>query len=333
MTAIGFVVRLLYFLVAPFVAIAAAAVIPMTGVLVHFVLLLVSFTFIEALRRSASRYRLVERIARNQLRFEAFYREHPPRMFLYYVCYPLLLPYWLANRVARQEFALYRNFTSLGVVLLLLFGAADYALHWRPDIGFGKFLGTWIATFILQIFIMIAFLLPLSVTIVGYQLAGDARNVRRMLIAACLSIGFAILGLTQTRDTLIPFQTVERTRMRSEAAPERAAAAQAAALTSVWQDIRDRRFDLDAHGWLADPARARARAELTRFYRDDEAHAFHIRVWPADHPTHALLLCHQNNDNPPVWLAMTADGSPLHDAAQLPAGYLEDRPRHEHDPR
>ena len=61
---------------------------------------------------------LVERIARNQLRFEAFYREHPPRMFVYYAFYPLLFPYWLINRRAREEFGLYRGFTIFGVVLL-----------------------------------------------------------------------------------------------------------------------------------------------------------------------------------------------------------------------
>lgn len=325
---IGFVVRLLYFLVAPFMVVAIAAVIPMTGVLINFVLLLASFIGIEALRRSAQRYRIVERVARRQLRFEAFYREHPPRMFPYYAFYPLLFPYWLANRIARQEFGLYRGFTVLGVILLVVFGAVDYQLNWTPELPVREFLKAWFATFILQIVVMIAFLIPLSVTIVSYQLAGRVRNVRIMLGTAALSIAFAFLGMLKNGDSIVPAPVVARVRLRSEAAPERAVAAQTAALTSVWQDIRDKRFELDHDGWLTVPALGRARAELTAFYRPAEANAFQVRVWPVDQPTHVLLQCHQPSDRPPVWLAMHADGSTSHDPATIPAGYLDARPNH-----
>lgn len=325
-SAIGFVVRLLYFLVVPFTVVFVHVAIPMMGVLINFVLLIAGFMFIEALRRSADRHRIVGKLARRQLRLEEFYREHPPRMFAYYMVYPLLFPYWLFNRVARQEFGLYRGYTALGVVLLVVFGALDYSLNWAPEIGFGDFMAGWFASFIIQLVVLIGFLMPLCVTIVGYQLAGRRRSVSAMLGAAGVSLLFAILGLVSMPDPIVPAPTVARVRLRSEAAPERAHAAHVAALTSVWQDLRDRRAEFDDAGWLGGVSLARAQAELTGFYHRDEAAAFHVRVWPTDQPTRVLLQCRQANDRPPVWLVMAADGTQIHDPAEVPADILDSRP-------
>lgn len=319
-------VRLVYFLVAPFIVIGAAAVLPMTAVILNFVLLIAGFIFIEAVRRSARQNALVARIAARQLAFADFYEQHPPKPFAYYVFYPLLAPYWLFNGVARREFGLYRGFTRLGVVLLLVFGAFDYALSWAPDIAFGEFFVIFFAVFILNIIILIGFMIPLAVTIVSYQLAGRSRSVSILLGAATLSISLSFLGIYASRDTIVTFPTVSRTRLRGEADLERAVQVQTAALVSVWQDIRDRRTELDEHGWLLGASRERARRELTSFYRGDEAACFQVRVWPADRPTDALLKCDQPRDKPTVWLAMTADGAVHRDAARLPANRLTDKP-------
>lgn len=88
-----------------------------------------------------------------------------------------------------------------------------------------------------------------------------------MLGAAAVSIALAVLGMSQNAGTLNPASTVARARLRSEAAPERAVAVHTAALTSVWQDLRDGRHELIQGGWLADAALGRTRAELTAFYR------------------------------------------------------------------
>lgn len=334
MSALGFVVRLLYFLVVPFTVVFVHLAIPMLGVLINFVLLIAGFMFIEVLRRSADRHRIVGTLARRQLRLEEFYREHPPRMFLYYMLYPLLFPYWLFNRVARRELGLYRGYTALGVVLLVVFGFIDYMLNWAPEIAFREFLAGWFASFILQLFVLFAFLMPLCVTIVGYQLAGRRRSVSAMLGTAGVSLLLAVVGVAGQPDPIVPAPTLSRARQRGEAAPERAHAARAAALTSVWQDLRDRRAEFDAEGWLIGVSLARARAELAGFYRRDEAAAFQVRVWPTDQPTGVLLQCRQNNDRPPVWLAMAADGTQIHDAAEVPAGILDSRPTpRRRDPR
>ena len=50
--------------------------------------------------------------------FERFYRENPPKPFVYYLFYPLLLPYWLLNRTARRELLLYRGLTVVGFFML-----------------------------------------------------------------------------------------------------------------------------------------------------------------------------------------------------------------------
>jgi len=50
--------------------------------------------------------------------FESYYREQRPRPFAYYLVYPLLFPYWLVNREARQEFLMFRGYTLASFLIL-----------------------------------------------------------------------------------------------------------------------------------------------------------------------------------------------------------------------
>ena len=92
---LDFLLRLAFFAAGPFLLVFVAAFFPVTGALVQVAIGLAAFFAGEALRRWSSRSKIVRLALSSQLQFEAYYREHPPRTFLYYVFYPLLAPYWL----------------------------------------------------------------------------------------------------------------------------------------------------------------------------------------------------------------------------------------------
>ena len=325
--ALGFVVRLAYFMIAPFMLTVAASVMPMTGVLLNIVLVLVSFVVIETLRASAERRPLLQKLLKKQFAFEAYYRENPPRTFLYYVVYPLLAPYWLSNRVARRELTLYRGLSGLSLVLLVGLGALDYATHWAPEIAFGTFMVTMIAMFIIQLIMIMTFVIPLSVTLVSYQMAGRKRAIWALLGAALLSILFAFLGMSRMRGHVVPVEVQMRAAARTTAAPERAVAAQDAALHGVWAELRAGTAELDADGWITGDTLVRAREKLAAVYRPEEAEAFTFHVWPVQAPTHAMLQLHRSRKEP-VWRALDSGGHALADASAIPADLWNARPTH-----
>ena len=59
---IGFAVRLLYFLLAPFTVLSAGDVIPMTGVLINIIVLVGGFIAVELLRDATGRHPLIARV-------------------------------------------------------------------------------------------------------------------------------------------------------------------------------------------------------------------------------------------------------------------------------
>lgn len=323
--AVGFAVRLIYFFMVPFLMIAIGTVIPMEGVLIDVALLVGVFLGLGGLRRHAERNPIVARLIGRQLAFEAYYRERPPRWFAYYAAYPLLLPYVLANREARREFALYRRMSMIGVALLVVFGAIDYVTVWRPEIAFDEFFGAFVATLLFQSLALLMLLVPLAVTIVGYRLEGRTRAIRWLLGAAAVSAAVTTLALKGNTTVNVPAETVGRVRLRGEAVPARAEAAQTAALAGVWAELRAGTAEVDEHGLVLGATLGRARAALAEFYRDDEARAFSLHVWPpggAAAPEGVLLQCRQPSGRAPVWLARTADGERVRDEGRVPAGLL-----------
>ena len=63
---IGFAVRLLYFLLAPFTVLSAGDVIPMTGVLINIIVLVGGFIAVELLRDATGRHPLIARVLARQ---------------------------------------------------------------------------------------------------------------------------------------------------------------------------------------------------------------------------------------------------------------------------
>lgn len=328
MAALSFLIRLVYFAVAPFMLVAASQVLPMTGVLINVMLVLLGFVTIEALRPLAATSRVARFLLGKQLAFEAYYREHPPRPFIYYVLAPLLLPYWLFSRQARRELGLYRGLSGFSLVALVALGAANYVENWLPEIGFGKFMSSAIALLFLQMVMLLGFVIPLAVTLVTYRTAGRKRALWTLLGAAGLALLLGLVGLKGMRGHLVLAEVKMRAEARGEAVPGRALAAQDAALKSVWADLDAKQLTIDEDGWLEGPSLARAQERMSEFYRRDEAEAFTFHVWPIDAPTHALLQLWTRDSKDPVWRALDRSGTPLTDASQIPRSLWNVRPTH-----
>lgn len=328
MAALSFLLRLVYFTVAPFVLVVSAVVLPMTGVLINIALVLLGFMLFEVIRPLAARSSLARSLLRRQLAFESYYREHPPRPFIYYVFAPVLLPFWVISRRARRELSLYRGITGVGLVGIVVAGLADYAQNWWPEIGLGKFLADAIALLLIQLVLLLGFVIPLAVTLVTYRTAGRRRALWTLLGAAALFFALGLVGVKRIRGHLIPAEVSMRAEARGEALPDAAAAAHDAALQAMRTELRAGTLSFDEDGWIEGPSLERAQAELARFYRRDEAEAFTLHVWPVQAPTHVLLQLWRRYGVDPVWRATDAGGAPLRDPQQIPRALWNARPTH-----
>ena len=174
-SALDFAVRLAFFAIAPFVLVLVAYLFPVTGAVVQIVIALAVFFAGEAARRLAGRSRALAVVLRNQLEFEAYYRAHPPRPFLYYVFYPLLFPYWLWQREARREFLLYKGYTLASFGLLVVMQAVQYFRAFPPDLGFRAFWPLALGAFVAETIVVLMFLMPLVTSVVHFYNAGATK--------------------------------------------------------------------------------------------------------------------------------------------------------------
>src|SRR3954453_20726915 len=93
-----YALRLAFFVTVPWILVVIAQLVPMTAALANMLLALFAFFFGEVVRRRIEKTSWLPRMLRRQLDFEAYYKEHPPKPFVYYLFYPLLFPYWIAVR-------------------------------------------------------------------------------------------------------------------------------------------------------------------------------------------------------------------------------------------
>ncbi len=319
---LDFALRLVFFAVLPFAATLAAAAFPMTGVLVNVVLALAVFAFAEAVRSRAERSRLVRLLVRRQLAFEAYYREHPPGPFIYYVFSPLLFPYWLLQSRARREVLLYRDLTGGGVVILLVGGAVDYFRNWRPHLTVTHFLVVWVVLFVVQTLLTLVFVAPIATTVVKLHLERRFVALWVLLAVGAASAGFAVYGLERRRAPVVSWVTTQRVAMRSLADPPAARAVQLEALRAVLANRSELAASTDKRGWVEDDALERADDVLAQLYKPDEAYAFTLHAVPADAPQALVLQCHLGFGRPSLWRAIRMNGDEILFKDDLPAGVL-----------
>lgn len=317
---LDFALRLVFFAAAPFLLVFAAALFPITGALVQITLALVVYFVAEAVRDLAAKSRLTRIVLGPQLAFEAHYREHPPRPFLYYVFYPLLFPYWLAVRPARREFLLYKGYTIASFLLLVGSMAFQYYRNFPPELGARQFAPIALGTLAAEAIVVLMFLMPITTTVVHFHLGRAPRRLAALLLVGLVSISFAVIRLERRRDPIVSYATRTRVGLRTVAKPHDADKALITALRAAWAALLTAKGDVDSDGKVEGHVLDVAHEALTGFYRPDEACAFDL--WYTKKGTGAMLVVYfeARRGHRPIWVAMDQSHVVTHDATKLPKG-------------
>jgi hypothetical protein len=317
---LDFGLRAAFFAVAPCCLALSALLFPVLGALVQIGLALVVFLAGELVRDFLARYTVAQRVLASQLSFEAYYREHPPRPFLYYVFYPLLFPYWLAVRKARREFLLYKGYTLTSFLLLLASLGYEYLVAFPPDLGVRQFAPIALGTLVVETIVVLMLLMPLVTTVVHYHSRKAAFRLASLLIVGGLSVTVAVCLVERRRDPVVSFATRARVRMRTQAKPSAAFKAHMRALGAAWKALPHNRDDVDSDGKVEGLPLDQAHAALASFYKHDEAQAFDL--WLSRGKKRAVLVVYfeARRKNGPIWLAQDRNGRVIQNPKELPRG-------------
>jgi hypothetical protein len=310
--------RLAFFALAPFAIVLAAELFPVRGALIDVGLALAVFILGETPRRIASRFRPVSLLLREALAFESYYREKTPRGFAYYVAYPLLFPYWLWNREAREEFLMFRGYTLASFLILLGSLAWQFYRYWLPQLGFGAFLPAVLLSLAVETLLVLSLLMPIATTVVWYHSSLRRKRLLAMLLVAALSTTFALVRVLNHRDPIVSYLTRERVRLRTAAARKAAHRALENAVEVAWRDLVKVR-GVEGDGKVEGQALNDARAALEVFYKHDEAFAFDLWASPRSRPRVLVLYAQSRRRRPPIWVALK-DGGELQNPDDLPKG-------------
>lgn len=321
---LDFLLRLAFFAIAPYLLVFVAALFPVKGALVQIGVALGVFIAGEAARGLAARSRVARFLLRNQLAFEAYYREHPPRPFLYYLFFPLLFPYWLWVKEARRELLLFKGYTLFTFLLLVGSLVYQYVTAFPPELGFREF---WpIASYCVaaEAVVVVMMLMPMVTTVVHLHAARAPARLVLLLVAATVSLSFAAARIERRRDPIVSYATRARVRLRTAARPTPAREAQTAALRAAWKELassKTAKEDIESDGKVEGAPLAKAHDALARFYKEDEANAFDLWWSRKKNRGGSVLVVYfeARRKHGPIWLAMDADG-PTHDDSRLPRG-------------
>ncbi|HET6338175.1 MAG TPA: hypothetical protein VFG30_33360 [Polyangiales bacterium] len=311
-------IRCVFFATAPFMLVFVALLFPVTGAVVQIALALVVFVAGEAIRRTAGRWPVVHSLLATQFEFEAFYRDHPPRPFVYYVFYPLLAPYWLTVRSARREFLLYKGYTliSFGILLVSLFG--QYYWSFPPELTWSDFAPIAAGTLAVEAAVVLMFLMPIVTSVVHFHQRHSTGRLAILLVAGMISIGFAATRLERRRDPIVSYATRVRLRLRTEAQPEAGFQAQADAIGVAWRALPNHFDAIERDGKVLETPLVAARDELAKFYKLDEANAFDLWYSNQDEKKILVLYFESHRGRAPIWIAIDELGSVISDEKQLP---------------
>ncbi len=313
-----FVSRLAFFAIAPFAIVLAAELFPVRGALIDVGLALFVFILGETPRRYASSFRPIAFLLREALAFESYYRTRKPGRFIYYLAYPLLFPYWLYDREAREEFWMFRGYT-LGSFLILLGSLAwQFYSSWLPQLGFRQFLPAVLISLGVETLLVLSLLMPIATTVVWYHSSFRRRRLLAMLLVGALATTVALGRVLSHRDPIVSYLTRERVRLRTAAARRTAHKALQNAVEVAWRDLVKVR-GVEGDGKVQGKALDDARAALETFYKHDEAFAFDLWASPRSRPRVLVLYSQIRRHRSPIWVALK-DGGEIRKPDQLPKG-------------
>lgn len=313
-----FIARLAFFAIAPFAIVLAAELFPVRGALIDVGLALGVFILGEAPRRYASRFKPLGLLLKEALAFETYYRSQKPRKFAYYLAYPLLFPYWLTNREAREEFLMFRGYTLGSFLILLASLAWQFYSAWLPELGFSDFLPAVALSLSVETLLVLSLLMPIATTVVWYHGSLRRRRLVAMLLVGAVSTSFTLARVLSHRDPVVSYLTRERVRLRTAAARKKAHHALQLGVEAAWRDLVKTR-GVDGDGKVEGKALDDARVQLETFYKHDEAYAFDLWASPRSRPRVLVLYAQSRRKTPPIWVALK-DGGEVRKPDLLPKG-------------
>jgi hypothetical protein len=287
--------RFIYVMIAPMLLTVVALVMPVTGIVVTALLATVIAIFGgDHWRERVGKIRFVGRVLAKFGALGEYYCEFPPRPLVYYLLYPVLIPYWLINRRARREFLLFRRINVLAIGIVVVGGTIDYFKNWRGDIPFSNFAGATIGLLLLQIIALSIFVMPIVTTVIILH----QRHHKRLLIALLVgSTAMAGIGASRVlRHRPVSTEALTRLRERTKFKPAESRKALEHALVAINRSFHEHAGDLVL-------AMERGREALEELYRPDEANAF--RLLGDDH---MLVLFELSKWKSPIWLGLDAHG-------------------------
>jgi hypothetical protein len=314
-----YALRLAFFAIVPSVVVVLAELVPMTAAILNIGLALAAFFFGEILRKHAEKRTWLGRILRRQLAFEEYYREHPPKPFLYYLAYPILLPYWLVNREARREFWLFKGYTLVTVLLVALSGAYRLFFVYGPELGPKDFVGPFLIGLVVESLAVLLLIMPMTTSVVALHQSGQRRRLVALLAVGLVSAAVAGARLALRHRTFPSLETRYRVGHRSLRNPQQAEQVIADAVKVAWKKRHEGGWGREDDGTLAGPPLDAARHVLEKFYRPDEAAAFEL--WTSarkERPQLMVLYAEGPRHGRPVYLGVRPDGTIVKKVADIP---------------
>ena len=313
-----FIARLAFFAIAPFAIVLVAELFPVRGALIDVGLALSVFILGETPRRFAARFKPLGLVLREALAFETYYRERTPRGFAYYVAYPLLFPYWLWNREAREEFLMFRGYTLISFLVLLGSLAYQFYSAWLPQLGFADFLPAVVLSLAVETLLVLSLLMPIATTVVWYHASLRRKRLLAMLLVGAASTSVTLAHVLSHRDPVVSYLTRQRVKLRTAADRKAAHRALLNATEVAWRDLVKKR-GVDGDGKVEGKPLEDARAELEKFYKHDEAFAFDLWASPRSRPRVLICYAQSRRKTPPIWVALK-DGGEVRKPEALPKG-------------
>jgi hypothetical protein len=321
-TQLEYALRLVFFACVPFGVVLLALLVPMTGAVINMALALVVFFSSEALIGMAERKPWIGRVLRRQLAFEAYYRERPPRPFLYYVFYPLLLPYWLINRDARQEFFIFKGYTILMALIVSCAGVYRYFFVYQPELGLKTFAAAFGVGLVIETVAVMMLIMPITTSVVALHQKKQHWRLLVLLAVGLASTTSAIVIMAKRHRTFPSLETRQRVVARSAADRTRSKLAMRRALETAWKVRRTGprdQWERETDGTITGLPLDNAREILTQFYRPDEAGAFELwTTGKSERPAIMLIFAEGRTRGTPVWLGMQWNGTLIEKLPEVP---------------
>jgi hypothetical protein len=310
--------RLVFFLAAPVVLVRVATLVPITGTLVDVTVAMGVLFLGERIRQRVQSSSLLRRALVSAFAFDDYYVAHPPKPFLYYVFYPVLFPYWLVNRPARQEFLLFKSYNLLSLGVLFATSLYHFFYLYRPELGVREFIRPLLIGFAVESIAVLALLMPLVTTVFELHRRKERSTLYALMILGLLATFIGVARLVIRHQPVVSLETRERVVLRTAKRHPLAVNAMAAALRAAHASQAKSPSEVADDGAVEGLARDAAREALTQFYRADESTAFELWSTKERRPSLMVVFAEGRRERIPIWLGMRSDGSTIGNARELP---------------